>query len=109
MSWWNNMLDSKRWSQFSFAQQIGHIGSEISRARHWEEKNEKTNKDSALIRALELIDLTIEDKKKKGGIREIVRLREFVCDQLTQTQAYEITLRELQTYCETFCLSHIQS
>jgi len=103
------MIDSKRWSQFSFAQQIGHIGSEISRARHWEEKNDTANKESALIRALELIDLTVEDKKKKGRVKEIVRLREFVCDRLAQTQQYDITLRELQSYCETFYLSHTQS
>jgi len=103
------MIDSKRWSQFSFAQQIGHIGSEISRARHWEKENETANKDSALIRALELINLTIEDKKKQGGVKEIARLRELVCDQLIQTQEYNITLKELQTYCETFYLSHLQS
>jgi len=100
------MVDSKRWSEFPFAQQIGHIGSEISRARHWEEKSDTANRNSALIRALELIDLTIGDKKKKGGIKEIVRLREFVCDRLVQSQKYDITLKDLQTYCETFYLSN---
>ncbi len=100
------MLDEKRWIQFSFPQQIGHIGSEISRARHWEEKKEEGNQEAALIRVLELIDLTITVQKTNGRLKEILRLRECICDKMIKSFQYDVPLKDLQSYCEVFYLSH---
>ena len=44
------MIAKNRWSKFTFAEQMGHIASEISRARHWEEKKDFISRDKALER-----------------------------------------------------------
>ena len=32
------MINEERWFKFSYCEQMGHIGSEITRARAWEDK-----------------------------------------------------------------------
>jgi len=99
------MITIERWSKFSFAEQIGHVGSEISRARHWNEKNEPFSRENALIRSIELIDLTITAQSGKRSLKEIVRLREVICDWLFEKKEYDVSLSSLQKYCEAFYLS----
>ena len=83
----------EKWSKLSLTQQLGHVASEIARARYWQEKNEAPNRDKSLERALELIDLTIADIRWKGRLKEIARLREVVCDWLSQKNYYQVSLQ----------------
>ena len=99
------MINNQKWSKLSFAEQLGHVGSEISRARHWHEKGDKPSRDKALERALELIDLTIDDKRWKEKLKEIVRLREIICDWLFEQKNYEIEPVALEHYCTDFLLA----
>ena len=97
-------MDIQKWSKFSLAQQLGHIGSEIARARRWEEKNDFTSRDNALERALELVDLTLEDRRWKTRLKEIARLRELMCDWFLGQKIYEILPSSLEEYCTIFAL-----
>ncbi len=101
------MIDSRKWSKFSLTQQLGHIASEITRARYWTKEKDVTNRDKALERSLELIDLTISDARWKGRLKEIVRLREVVCDWLTHGNNYEISPEALEKYCTDFALATV--
>ncbi len=95
-------MDRTRWHGLTLAQQLGNIGSELARARHWEEKGDREQREAALCRALELIDLTLDDPRRSRGYKEIARLREVVCDWYAGTETYDVSPEELQDYCTSF-------
>jgi len=70
-------MQLERWLKFSKSQQMGAIAAEIMRAKTWQEKD-RWNFTSALERALELIDLTIEDKRWKEWLTMLFWLRDEV-------------------------------
>lgn len=85
----------EKWQTFSLAQQLGNIGSEISRAQHWEQKNDLTSRNQALERALDLVDLTLADQKHIKRFKEITRLREIISDLWQQNREYDVSLTDL--------------
>jgi hypothetical protein len=97
-------MDTARWHRLTLPQQMGNIGSEIARARHWEGHGDRERRDAAIERALELIDLTLCDIRRRTGLREIGRLREVVCAWYVESQAYDVTPETIQEYCTRFAL-----
>lgn len=77
----NGNLTKERWQKLNFFEQMANVGAEIGRAINWREKDEQRS-DAAFERGLELLDLTIDDKKNhKGGcLKELCRLREVLVD-----------------------------
>ena len=71
----------KRWKKLSFFEQMTNIGSEVQRAINWKEKKLEYIQ-MAIDRALELLDLTINDEKnhKRGRLKELLRIRELLVD-----------------------------
>ena len=96
-------LASGRWQRFSLAEQLGHIGSEVSRAQRWFGKDQKLY-EGAVQRALELFDLTLADPRWIGRLREIGRAREVFCDAITGGREYKSTLKDLERYLFYFAL-----
>jgi len=97
------MVDRQKWYSFSLAAQMGHIGSEISRARGWEEKNRPGPRQNSLNRALDLIDLTLEDPRHQNRrLNELARFREVVCDWYGRKKIYDISPEQLERYCMSF-------
>ena len=70
-------MDIKRWQNFTKRQQILTIKSEFMRAVTWQ-NNDQEKFLLALERALELIDLTLSDKKWKNNLQMLLVLREEV-------------------------------
>lgn len=96
-------LAAGRWEEFSLAEQLGNIGSEVSRARNWKDKD-KRSFESAVWRALELFDLTLQDHRWLGRLREINRAREIFCDVAFGNNNYGFTLEDLDRYFLRFAL-----
>jgi hypothetical protein len=97
----------QRWANLSLAEQFGNIGSEISRAVRWSTKNQDTAR-SALYRALELIDLTLDDprhRRSRPRLREIARAREVVVDFFAGSNEYGSTGASLLKYFDQFALA----
>ncbi len=97
-------LADGRWHTLSLAEQMGNIGSEISRARQALEKNQDRFL-SARDRALELFDLTLTDPRWKGRLREIARAREVFCDATLGGHIHGSTLDSIQSYFDHFALA----
>jgi hypothetical protein len=93
-------MNKEKWEKLSFAAQMGNIGSEINRVIHWQELRDKGKKEDALWRALELIDLTAEQRKSS----EILRLREVVCDLFLEKNIYKVSVKSLKDYFLQFAL-----
>ncbi|PIQ85933.1 MAG: hypothetical protein COV74_07125 [Candidatus Omnitrophica bacterium CG11_big_fil_rev_8_21_14_0_20_45_26] len=69
-----------RWQQLTLAEQMANIGSEVERALNWREKKNMPFSQRAFERALELIDLTLADKRHRRRFNEITRMRESMVD-----------------------------
>ena len=90
-------LASGGWRKFSLIEQMANIGSEVGRARKWFGKDKKLY-DGAVDRALDLFDLTLEDPRWKGRLREVGRAREVFCDAITGGKEYKSSLEDLEQY-----------
>jgi len=66
---------------------MANVGSEVHRTISWREKDKKLSK-LAFERALELLDLTIEDPKNKSKLVELCRLRELIVDYFAGKNEY---------------------
>ncbi len=93
-----------KWHQFSLAEQLGNIGSEVSRATRWQHKDEKLFM-GAIERGLELFDLTLSDPRWKGRRFEIGRAREVFCDAVYGGTLYNSSFEGLQKYFDLFAFA----
>ncbi|MGQ0767146.1 MAG: hypothetical protein ACT4OZ_15975 [Gemmatimonadota bacterium] len=69
-----------RWLTMSLVEQMGNVGSEVGRAIRAHSAGHTARFDRALARALDLFDLTANDRRWVGARqREILRAREEFC------------------------------
>jgi len=93
----------ERWRRMTFAEQMGNIGSEVSRAGLSQGKND-TRFNNAVARALELFDLTLSDPRWRGRLLEIGRAREVFCDAVLGGKEYDSDFSSLQSYFDQFAM-----
>ncbi|MBZ1345378.1 MAG: hypothetical protein KY055_01955 [Candidatus Nealsonbacteria bacterium] len=103
MAFQHKNLAAGRWQKLSLAEQLANVGSEVSRVLLWRGKDEKIF-ENAILRALELFDLTLEDVRWQKRLREIARLREVFCDAVSGGKEYKTTLKDLEHYFFYFAL-----
>lgn len=72
-------LRPERWRQLSRVEQLANIGSEVERTIGFHQRHDD-RADLAFERALELIDLSLADRRWGKGRKELTRLRELFCD-----------------------------
>ena len=92
------------WSELTLMEQLGNIGSEVARTARWRGKDEQLAK-GAVVRALELFDLTIQDQRWKQRLKEITRAREVFCDTVEGGMMYHTSLDDLDRYFFVFALA----
>jgi hypothetical protein len=88
------------WAEFSLIEQMANIGSEVSRAlraqgnqaRYW----------GAVVRALDLFYLTVDDPRWRGRLREILRVRELFASAALGNDEYKTSLADLDRYFDYF-------
>lgn len=76
----------------------------MSRAKNWRGRNEKFS-EGALIRALELMDLTLADKRWRKRLKELARAREVLVDLFTGGKEYKSTFEDLDKYFFQFAVA----
>ncbi len=91
------------WQKFSIAEQLGNVGSEVSRAIQWRGRDEKLFQ-GAVDRALELLDLTLQDSRWHTRLKELARAREFLCDIVFGENQYSISLEDLDKFFLDFAI-----
>ena len=100
-------LAAGRWWELSLFEQLGNIGSEISRSARWRSRNPEAGQ-GALHRALELFDLTLDDprhRRSPARLRELARTRQVVVDFFAGTNEYGSTAAGLQKYFDAYALA----
>ena len=102
MNYQHRTLAAGRWRELSLVEQMANIGSEVHRTAKWKGKGNELYWRKAFERALELIDLTIDDEKNRGRLREIVRVREALADYFVFDNEYHTTDRIWLRYFDAF-------
>lgn len=97
-------LTPERWFALGILDQMANIGSEVFRAISWRERNAEYSRN-ALYRALELIDLTVEDPKNVDRLKEILRVREALVDFFLYDNVYGSSNEQWQKYFHAFNLA----
>ena len=72
-------LTAEKWFNYSQAQQVLMIANELNRAKNWIIKQDVQHVNACYERALELADLTGEDRRwKRSSKKELRRFREVL-------------------------------
>jgi len=98
MNYQHKELAAGRWYLLTFFEQMANIGSEIERSILWGKKNNPEYCQMAFDRALELLDLTLMDKRNITRLRELARVREALADHFVFTNTYQTTDESWQKY-----------
>lgn len=97
-------LAEGRWQTLSLAEQLGNIGSEVGRSLSWHHRNPERY-EGALVRGLELFDLTLADSRWSAARRrEIARAREVFLDTLDDHPAYNSTPANVERWFMAFAV-----
>ena len=88
MTYEHQNLASGKWHKIPFFEQMANVGSEVFRTISWRKKNSDYS-NKAFDRSLELLDMTIDDVKNRGRLKELARLREVLADYFVFDNEYK--------------------
>lgn len=97
-------LAAGRWFTLTLAEQMGNVGSEVSRMLKWRDRDPKLFQ-GAFERALDLLDLTMRDRRWRKRLKEIARSREFLVDGYFGGSEYNSKLEDLDRYFLQFAVA----
>jgi hypothetical protein len=97
-------LAAGRWQTLPLVEQLANVGSDVARAHRWQGKD-AASCEKACNRALELLDLTIQDPRWKGRRKELTRIREILCDAMFGSTLYGTDLASLDQYFFHFAVA----
>ena len=97
-------LAAGRWHTLPLVEQLANVGSEVGRASRWKEKDPQAC-EKAFSRALELLDLTIQDPRWEGRRKELTSVREFLCDAMLGGSVYGSDFVDLDRYFYHFAVA----
>lgn len=113
---YHKTLAEGQWQKLTLMEQMGNVGSEVSRAELWCGRDRHLY-EQAFARALELLDLTIQDARGQarlqrlsdsnsgqGRLKELARVREVLCDAFLGGKEYGSSLDDLNQYFFHFAL-----
>ena len=102
MEYQHKNLASGGWQKLSFFEQMANIGSEVERTIKWKNKGNAEYSRLAFGRALELLDLTIDNEKSPSRLKELLRMREMLADYFAFDNEYGSTDQLWQNYFLAF-------
>ena len=95
-------MNLDRWNAFTLHQKLGNIGSEVARARLWEEKKDIQSRNLALGRTLEMIDATLSSTLPVSGKKELLKAKEVLGSWFSNDQEINYSPRLLEEYFTHF-------
>lgn len=98
MKFQHKLLAKSKWNKLSFFEQMANIGAEVGRAINWKNKKNLKYAQLAFYRSLELLYLTIADKKNQRRLKELCRLKEVLIDYFVFDNQYKSNDKLWQNY-----------
>ena len=103
MNYTHQNLANGKWFELSLAEQLGNIGSEVDRIISWKKKGNVSYAEKAFFRAVELLDLTLTDKRwYNHRLKELCRLKEVFCDSYFGGTNFNTSLEYFSKYFYQF-------
>lgn len=102
MSYQHKELAGGKWRKLTLVEQMANIGSEVIRAIKWRNRKNVRYSRLAFERALELLDLTLQDPKNRKRLKEIARTREALVDYFAFDNIYHTSAASWQKYFYSF-------
>lgn len=102
MTYQHRELAAGRWHELSFFEQMANVGAEIGRTISWKNKGRPDISQRAFERALELLDMTVSDRKNRSRLRELLRVREALADCYVFDNIYRSSDESWQRYFYPF-------
>lgn len=102
MSIQHKKLAQGRWFELELLEQLANVGGEVERTISWKNKGNKEYGKLAFERCLELLDLTISDRKNVSRLKELTRLREALADYFFFDNIYNSSDKKWQSYFYPF-------
>ncbi len=102
MNYQHRELAAGRWNDLTFFEQMANVGAEVGRTITWKSKMNCEYSGRAFERAIELLDLTVRDKKNRNHLRELLRVREALVDHFVFDNLYQSTDDSWQRYFYPF-------
>jgi hypothetical protein len=90
------------WFEMAVSMQISNIGSEVSRVINWKNKGNEKRKIGFCEKAIEFLQLSIEDPKNKHRIGELSFCIEELKDYFLGENIYKTTDEMLHKYYDAF-------
>ena len=90
------------WFEMPVSMQISNIGSEVSRAINWKNKGNEKRKIGFCEKAIEFLQLSIEDPKNSHRIGEFSFCIEELKDYFLGDNIYKTTDEMLHKYYDAF-------
>lgn len=94
----------EHWMTFSLAFQLTNIESELARAESLEKKGDLVHRDDCLVRALDLIRLTVHVQPGRERKIELNRLSELLTNIIAHTSHYTESVRQLRQLLMPFAV-----
>ena len=102
---YKTLKESGKWYEMTLPEQLGNVGSDVDRIISWRKKENEEYATEAFYRTLDLLDLTISDKRWHGPkLRELCRVREVLCDSFFGGELYNTPLEYFSKYFFEFAL-----
>lgn len=95
-------LAAGQWQKLTLIQQLANIGSEVFRAINWKKKERSDFSQRAFFRALELIDLSLENKNSYARLKELSRLRSVLIDYFVGENEFKSQEKSIEKYFYSF-------
>ena len=92
----------RTWSKLNIYEQMANIGSEVIRSINWKKKKNKRFSRNSIERGLELLGLTIADRKNKKHLKELTRLWETLVDYFYYDNIYSSSDKSWKKYFLSF-------
>ncbi len=102
MGYQHKDLASGRWGRLSFLEQMANIGGEVERALNWQAKANVAYSQKAFERALELVDLTLDNATGPARFKELARVREAIADYFVGANQFKSTAASWKKYFSPF-------
>jgi len=94
-----------RWNDMTIFEQMANIGAEVGRVMSWKKKKNEKMLMNAFYRAIELIDMTVQDPKNIKSLKEILRIKEVLGDQILGENQYQSSAESWDAYFMPFNLA----
>jgi len=98
-------LADGRWNKLSFLGQMANVGSEVERALNWKKKKNFGYCQLSFERALELLDLTIENSAGFSRLKELLRVKEALVDHFFEMNYFMSSDESWRKYFLPFMLA----